>query len=122
MAMEALKQYAAQEMAKIEEVAEKIIKNDAQNGAIRDFKGNCHIETPVKNEQVIKVIDDKITRIYKKQSQAIRKSESLRSEINKMVLSGAEINDILIKSIECISLMTGDVTFYKQNLEKLKQA
>lgn len=121
MALEAIKQYAAQETAKIEAVADRMIKNEAVRADISRLNSNGHTETPTENKQALKVIEDKITGIYKKQAQAIQKSEKLRSEINKMVLSGENPNDILIKSIECISLITGDTAFYKQNIEQLKQ-
>lgn len=53
--------------------------------------------------------------VHKKYQENIMKSEILRTEINK----SSDIVETLLKSLECISLMTGDETFYKINAEKV---
>lgn len=52
---------------------------------------------------------------YKKYQENIKKSEILRAEINK----SSDLQEMLLKSLECISLMTSDETFYKINTRKL---
>ena len=53
--------------------------------------------------------------VYKKYQENIKKSEILRVEINK----SSDLQEMLLKSLECISLMTGDETFYKINAKKV---
>ena len=53
--------------------------------------------------------------VYKKYQDAILKSETLRSEINK----SNDLEEMFRKALECISLLTGDETFYKINIKKL---
>lgn len=59
--------------------------------------------------------------LYKKMADNIRLSESLRCKINKDIRAGADIFDLLIDAIKCISLMTGDDLFCEQNIKALKE-
>lgn len=45
----------------------------------------------------------------------IKKSEILRAEINK----SSDLQEMLLKSLEIVSLLTGDETFYKINARKI---
>jgi len=58
--------------------------------------------------------------LYKKVADNIRLSESLRCKINKDVKAGEPIYKLLLKAIECISLMTGDKLFYDMNKDYLQ--
>jgi hypothetical protein len=49
----------------------------------------------------------------------IRKSAILRVEITKGVQNGLSDRELLVKAIECISLMTGDKAFM-QNIDRLR--
>lgn len=53
--------------------------------------------------------------VYKQYQEAIKKSELVRSDINK----SSSLNDMLLKSLEYISLTTGDKTFYDINVRKI---
>lgn len=53
--------------------------------------------------------------VYKQYQEVIKKSELVRSDINK----SSDLNDMLLKSLEYISLTTGDKTFYDINARKL---
>ena len=55
------------------------------------------------------------SRIWLEHQENIKKSEILRAEINK----SNDLQEMLLKSLECISLMTGDETFYKINAKKV---
>ena len=57
---------------------------------------------------------------YNEIGENIKKSERLRAEITKGVRAGTPINDLLLIALECISLMTGDKTWYKQTIEKIE--
>jgi rubrerythrin len=59
--------------------------------------------------------------LYKKMADNIRLSELLRCKINKDVKAGAEIYNLLVDALKCISLMTGDTVFYEQNIKALEQ-
>lgn len=55
--------------------------------------------------------------VYKKYQENIKKSEILRAEINK----SSDLQEMLLKSLECISLMTDDEVFYKLNSKKVNR-
>ena len=48
------------------------------------------------------------------------KSEELRAFIN-IYIKALDTKTLLIKAIECISLMTGDSVFYNQNIKHLEE-
>ena len=54
-----------------------------------------------------------------KQAEAIAKSERLRVEITKGIQAGESQTRLLLKAIECISLITGDKPFLEQNRKDL---
>jgi fructose-1,6-bisphosphatase/inositol monophosphatase family enzyme len=53
--------------------------------------------------------------IYKKYQEGIKKSELLRSMVNK----SNDVTEMLSKCLEIVSLLTGDTTFLTCNLRKL---
>lgn len=57
---------------------------------------------------------------YKEIGENIIKSERLRAELTKGIRAETPIDDLLLMALECISLMTGDKTWYKQNIEHLE--
>lgn len=58
--------------------------------------------------------------VYAAHQDAICKAGQCRADINKGILSGESPFDLLLKAIECISLMTGEKLFYSQNREQIK--
>lgn len=52
--------------------------------------------------------------VYKQYQEVIKQSELVRSDINK----SSNLNDMLLKSLEYISLTTGDKTFHDINVRK----
>jgi hypothetical protein len=69
----------------------------------------------------IDVEKPKVTKlsIHKEIANNISKSQHLRAEINKDITAGADTHSILLKTLECIYLMTGDSVFYCTNKAKL---
>lgn len=55
------------------------------------------------------------SKIWLEHQENIKKSEILRAEINK----SSDLQEMLLKSLEIVSLLTGDETFYKINTRKL---
>ena len=53
--------------------------------------------------------------VHKKYQENIMKSDVLRCEINK----SSDLQEMLLKSLEIVSLLTGDETFYKTNSRKV---
>lgn len=49
-----------------------------------------------------------------------RKAERLKCEINKAIAGHEAMPGILLKAIECISLVTNDKLFYDQNSELIR--
>ena len=60
---------------------------------------------------------ERLTNIYDN----IKKSERLRSKINKDFINKTPIDLILLDCLEVISLMTGDTVFFKQNKKYLEK-
>ena len=55
------------------------------------------------------------SRIWLEYQENIKKSEILRAEVNK----SSDLQEMLLKSLEIVSLLTGDETFYKINAKKV---
>ena len=64
--------------------------------------------------------DRKAAETYKRMAHNIKQSERMRPKINKSVAAGDPKDKILEDCIKCISLMTGEDLFYKQNIKKLR--
>lgn len=62
---------------------------------------------------------EKIRQVYAEYQDNIRKAGQLRGDINKDIAAGADPYSILLKAIECISLMTGDKDFYTVNKKQI---
>lgn len=72
-----------------------------------------------RKEEIIKEYEEcsNCLGVHKRYQENIKKSEMLRLEINK----SNNLEEMLIKSLECISLMTSDETFYKINARKVEK-
>lgn len=57
---------------------------------------------------------------YNEIGENIKKSERLRAELTKGIKNNEPVDDLLIVSLKCISLMTGDEVWYKQNKATLE--
>ncbi|MCC8069745.1 MAG: hypothetical protein LIO71_08355 [Ruminococcus sp.] len=57
------------------------------------------------------------SKVWLEHQENLKKSEMLRAEINK----SSDLLEMLLNALECISLMTGDETFYKINAEKVNK-
>lgn len=120
MALKALKQYAEEQNQATREEIEKLTKNDALKRPTSDAKGKGHIKPLASPENVAEALNERLAAGYKAQQENIRKAGQLRAEINKGVKAGEPIYKILLKAIECISLMTGEKLFYDANREYLQ--
>lgn len=65
-------------------------------------------------------LESKSRVLYKELAANINKSEKLRIKLSKDIKNNEPIDDLLLIALECISLMTGDNTWYKQNIEHLE--
>ena len=59
--------------------------------------------------------------IQSKYQDAIRRSEANRIHILKALQNGEGLDEILLKALETIYLMTGDEAFFRQAEERLRQ-
>lgn len=59
--------------------------------------------------------------VYNEHQANISKAGQLRASINIDIKQGEETYNILLKALECISLMTGDKLFYDANKERLQR-
>jgi len=120
MALEALKRYAIEQQQATQAEIDKLLKNDAQKRPTSDEKDKGNIKPLVSKENVVEGLLERLAAAYKKQQENVKKSERLRAEVNKSIQAGEPVYKVLLKAIECISLMTGDKLFYDMNKSNLQ--
>jgi len=120
MALEALKRYAMEQNQAIEAEINNLLKKDALKRPTSDEKGKGNIKPLVSNESVAEALQERLAANYKRQQEHIRKAGQLRADINKGIQAGEPVYKVLLKAIECISLMTGDRVFYDMNKNNLQ--
>lgn len=104
MSLDALKSFFSEEKPKAIEEPKETIK-ERTNPIL-----TAHIERERQNRELFFKIADNI-----------KKSEALRCKINKDFIAGVDHEEILKDCLECISLMTGDTVFYRQNIEYIEK-
>ena len=89
--------------------------NDYKSGSIT--LDSCKRRKQEFIKEYTKLLEDIISssKIYLKYQENIKKSEILKAEINK----SSDLQEMLLKSLEIVSLLTGYETFYKINTRKL---
>ena len=120
MALEALKQYAEEQNQATRAEIERLTKNKPTGADLSDEKARGNIKPLVSNENVTEALNLRLAAGYKAQQENIRKAGQLRADINKSIPAGEPIYKVLLKAIECISLMTGEKLFYDMNKENLQ--
>ena len=120
MALEALKRYAMEQNQATQAEIDKLLKNDALKRPTSGEKDKGNIKPLVSKENVVEGLLERLAAAYKKQQENVKKSERLRAEINKGIQAEEPIYKVLLKAIECISLMTGDKLFYDMNKSNLQ--
>lgn len=120
MALEALKQYAEEQNQATRAEIERLVLNKPTGANLSDEKARGNIKPLVSNENVTEALNLRLAAGYKAQQENIRKAGQLRADINKSILAGEPIYKVLLKAIECISLMTGEKLFYDMNKENLQ--
>jgi len=120
MALEALKRYAMEQNQATQAEIDKLLKNDALKRPTSGEKDKGNIKPLVSKENVVEALQERLAANYKRQQENIRRAGQLRAEINKGIQAGEPIYKVLLKAIECISLMTGDRVFYDMNKNNLQ--
>jgi len=120
MALQALKQYAEEQNQATKAEIERLTKNKPPGADLSDEKGKGNIKPLVSNESVIEALQERLAGTYKEHQENIRRAGQLRADINKNIQAGEPIYKVLLKAIECISLMTGDKVFYDMNKNNLQ--
>ena len=120
MALEALKRYATEQNQAIEAEIDRLLKNDALKRPTSDEKGKGNIKPLASKVNVVEALQERLARVYKEHQENIRRAGQLGAEISKGIQAGEPIYRLLLKAIECISLMTGDKTFYDMNKNNLQ--
>lgn len=120
LALEALKQYAAEQNQATQAEIDKLLKSGALKRPTSDEKGKSNIKPLVSKETVAEGLLERLAGAYKEHQENIKRAGQLRADINKGVQAGEPIYKLLLKAIECISLMTGDKLFYEANKANLQ--
>lgn len=63
---------------------------------------------------------ERARKVYDEYQRNTKRTEQLRSQINRGIAEGAETEALLLQALECISLMTDDKLFYSMNRDRLK--
>lgn len=63
---------------------------------------------------------ERVRRVYATQQENIKRTQALTSEIAKGIQTGEAPLSLLLKALECISLMTGDTLIYSEGKENLR--
>ena len=121
MALEALKQFAAGQEQAINAKVDSLLKNDPAGSPTIAFKGQGNIKPLPSPESVTEALQERVAGVYRKQQENIRKAGGLRTEITKGIQAGQSTYRLLLKAMECISLMTGDGGFYSQGKDELQK-
>ena len=120
MALEALKQYAEEQNQATRAEIERLTKSDALKRPTSNEKNKGNIKPLVSKENVTEALQERLAGTYKEHQENIRRAGQLRANINKNIQAGEPIYKVLLKAIECISLMTGEKLFYDMNKENLQ--
>lgn len=120
MALEALKQYAEEQNQATRAEVERLTKNKAVKADLSHEKQRGNIKPLVSKENVTEALNERLAAGYREQQENIRRAKQLRADINKSIPAGEPIYKVLLKAIECISLMTGEKLFYDMNKENLQ--
>lgn len=121
MALEALKQFAAEREQAINAKIESLAKSDPTERPTIAFKGQGNIKPLPDPQSVTEALQGRVAAIYKRQQENIHKEKGLRTEITKGIQAGQSTYRLLLKAMECISLMTGDTVFYSQGKDELQK-
>ena len=121
MALEALKQFAAGQEQAINAKVDSLLKNDPAGSPTIAFKGQGNIKPLPAPESVAEALQERVVGVYKRQQENIHKEKGLRTEITKGIQAGQSTYRLLLKAMECISLMTGDTVFYSQGKDELQK-
>jgi hypothetical protein len=79
------------------------------------------LEEEEKQKAALEEAAAKQLEVYAAHQEAKIKSGQLTSEITKGIQAGEKIENLFLKAIECISLMTGDSLFYELNKSNVKK-
>jgi len=120
MALEALKQYAEQTNQATQAEIERLTKNKPIGRDLSHERARGNIKPSTDKESVTEALNERLAAGYKEQQENIRRAGQLRADINKGVQAGEPIYKLLLKAIECISLMAGEKLFYDANKENLQ--
>lgn len=120
MALEALKQYAAEQNQATQAEIEKLVKNNAVKRPTSHLKTIGNTKPLVSKENVTEALQERLAGTYREHQENIRQAGQLRADINKGVQAGEPIYKLLLTAIECISLMTGEKLFYDMNKDNLQ--
>lgn len=122
MALELLKQYAEARNQAANEEIQKIINDKPTERPRNDLKLVSNTNTPIDTETVLEGLKRHLGALYKAQHDNIVKSEELRAQIVKGIQEGETDRELLLKSLQCISLMTGDAHYYNYSKGLLDKA
>ena len=119
VALEALKQYAIQHEAGIENQIDSITADKPPAAPTSPATAKGNIKPQVDQQAVTEALQRRMAGAYKEYQGAIRKSGELRTQIIKGIQAGESPSSLLLTAIECIGLMTGDSTFFTTNRENI---
>ena len=79
------------------------------------------IQNDQKQRQPATEDDSAARNVWKIQAEFLNRLDTQRSAINKAIEAAEPLEDILLKALECIAIMSGDQLFFTMNKAKLEK-
>lgn len=119
MALEKLRQYAAEQQAAVNAAIDTMTAQKPVEAHVNVINVNG-ASTPPSAESVTEALQKRVAAIYKAQQQAIQATGQKTTELLKGIQRGENIYKLFLQAIEIIGLMTGDTVIHNQAAEDIK--
>ncbi len=119
MALEKLKQYAAEQQAAVEEAIDTMTAQKPTETPVSVLSVNG-TSIPPSAESVTEALQKRVAAIYKAQQQNIQAAGQYTTEMLKGIKQGENIYNLFLKAVNIIGLMTGDTVIHTQAAEDIK--
>lgn len=119
MALDKLRQYAAEQQAAVDASIDTMTAQKPTEAPVSVLNVNG-TSIPPSAESVTEALQKRVAAVYKAQQQAIQATGQRSSELLQGIQRGEDIYKLFLQAIEIIGLMTGDTVIHKQAAEDIK--
>ena len=119
MALDKLKQYAAEQQATIDAAIDTITAQKPIEAPVSVINVNG-TSIPPSAESVTEALQKRVAAIYKHQQENIQAAGQHTTEMLKGIKQGENIYNLFLQAVNIIGLMTGDTVIHNQAAEDIK--